>query len=142
LATLRLPGTEVDAVAPRLAAIIHFDSVPLGTASRRVAASGDRPCSGTGLTASAQNSGAYVFKLVFVMVSPIDLVIKRECPQKSGYLSQRRLDCQDLGCPHGFFNDLLIAMIDHFLNTPEADGPIASMQSHARHRFADPGSES
>jgi hypothetical protein len=37
------------------------------------------------LTASARNSGVYVF--VCILRSPSDQFIKRECPKKSGYLT-------------------------------------------------------
>ncbi len=45
---------------------------------------------------------------------------------------------QDLGYPNGYFNDRLIAVIDHLLASPEVYGPIALVQPHVQYRFADP----
>ena len=81
--TVRLPGITVPAL-PRLAVLTQFASVPLGIAMRCAASSSDSPCANTSLTASARNSGVYVF--VCILRSPFDQFIKRECPKKSGYL--------------------------------------------------------
>lgn len=48
---------------------------------------------------------------------------------------------EELGYPNGYFNDRLITVIDHLLNTPEINGPIALVQSHVQYRFADPALE-
>lgn len=44
----------------------------------------------------------------------------------------------DLGYPDGYFNDRLIAVIDHLLETPEVPGPIQLRQPSVRYEFADP----
>jgi hypothetical protein len=86
--TVRLPGITVPAL-PRLALLTQFASVPLGIAIRCAASSSDSPCANTSLTASARNSGVYVF--VCILPSPFDQFIKRECPKKSGYLTVAEL---------------------------------------------------
>ncbi|MGV8894573.1 MAG: DUF3014 domain-containing protein [Burkholderiaceae bacterium] len=48
---------------------------------------------------------------------------------------------QDLGYPNGYFNDRLIAVIDHLLAAPEADAPLALVQPHILYKFADPALE-
>jgi hypothetical protein len=45
---------------------------------------------------------------------------------------------QDLGYPDAYFNDRLIAVIDHLLATPAASEPLALTQPHVLHEFADP----
>jgi hypothetical protein len=51
---------------------------------------------------------------------------------------------QDLGYPHGYFNDRLVAVIDHLLAAPDVSGPVKlvrSPQSPSIYQFADPGLE-
>lgn len=48
---------------------------------------------------------------------------------------------QDLGYPNGYFNDRLVAVIDHLLAAPEIDAPVALVQPHVLYEFADPGLE-
>lgn len=45
---------------------------------------------------------------------------------------------QELGYPRGWFNDRLIAVIDHLLATPEMRDPIELTRSRALYVFADP----
>jgi hypothetical protein len=46
------------------------------------------------------------------------------------------------GSPNRYFNDRLVAAIDHLLATPEPSGPIALVQPKVLHRYADPALES
>lgn len=48
---------------------------------------------------------------------------------------------QDLGYPNGYFNDRLVAVIDHLIAAPEADAPLALLQPHILYKFADPALE-
>lgn len=48
---------------------------------------------------------------------------------------------QDLGYPAGYFNDRLVAVIDHLLATPEVREPIALVQPRVFYEFADPALE-
>ena len=45
---------------------------------------------------------------------------------------------EDLGYPKGYFNDRLIAVIDHLLAAPEIQGPIALVVPRVQPQFADP----
>ena len=47
----------------------------------------------------------------------------------------------ELGYPNGYFNDRLVAVIDHLLATPEVKGPIRLVQPKVLHEYADPGLE-
>ncbi len=49
---------------------------------------------------------------------------------------------RDLGYPKGYFNDRLIAVIDHLLATPEVDEPVRLTRHVVRYRFASPELES
>ncbi|WP_151637972.1 DUF3014 domain-containing protein [Noviherbaspirillum aerium] len=49
---------------------------------------------------------------------------------------------RDLGYPKGYFNDRLVAVIDHMLDAPEVEGPIELVQPHVFYKFADPELES
>jgi len=49
----------------------------------------------------------------------------------------------DLGRPEGYFNDRLVAVIDHLLETPEPARPLAVVRDErGRYRFADPDLQS
>jgi hypothetical protein len=43
-----------------------------------------------------------------------------------------------LGYPDGYFNDRVIAVIDHLLTTPQPEEPIRLVQPHVLYEFADP----
>ena len=45
---------------------------------------------------------------------------------------------EDLGYPKSFFNDRLIAVIDHLLAMPEVTGPIVVVAPHVQYQYADP----
>lgn len=45
----------------------------------------------------------------------------------------------DLGFPDAYFNDRLVAVIDHLLETPDVKGPIKLVVAHVLPEFADPG---
>ena len=47
----------------------------------------------------------------------------------------------ELGYPKGYFNDRLVAVIDHLLETPEPAGPIRLAQPKVLYEFADPALE-
>jgi hypothetical protein len=47
----------------------------------------------------------------------------------------------DLGYQDGYFNDQLIALIDHLLATPDVSGPIALVQPNVMYLYADPALE-
>jgi hypothetical protein len=45
---------------------------------------------------------------------------------------------EDLGYPHGYFNDRLVAVIDHLLAAPELSGPLELVRPKVFWEFADP----
>jgi hypothetical protein len=48
---------------------------------------------------------------------------------------------EELGYPQGYFNDRLIAVIDHLLAAPEPEGPVRLVQPHVLYQFEDPDLE-
>jgi hypothetical protein len=48
---------------------------------------------------------------------------------------------EEQGYPDGYFNDRLVAVIDHLLETPEVQGPIPLNQPKVFYEFADPALE-
>ena len=44
---------------------------------------------------------------------------------------------EDLGYPKSYFNDRLIAVIDHLIGAPEVTGPIAVVAPHVQYQYAD-----
>lgn len=47
----------------------------------------------------------------------------------------------ELGYPDGYFNDRLVVVIDHLLETPEVAGPLKLAQPKVLYEFADPALE-
>jgi hypothetical protein len=47
----------------------------------------------------------------------------------------------DLGYQSAYFNDHVIALIDHLLATPDVSGPVALVQPNVMYRYADPALE-
>jgi hypothetical protein len=48
----------------------------------------------------------------------------------------------DLGYPDGYFNDRVVEVIDHLLETPEIEGPIKLTHPSVFYQYADPSLES
>lgn len=48
---------------------------------------------------------------------------------------------QELGYPDAYFNDRLVAVIDHLLTTPPVSGPVYLIQPKALYLYADPALE-
>lgn len=46
-----------------------------------------------------------------------------------------------LGYPNGYFNDRVVEVIDHLLETPEIKGQIRLVRPHVLYEYADPGIE-
>lgn len=46
-----------------------------------------------------------------------------------------------LGYPNAYFNDRVIEVIDHLLETPQVEGPIELIRPHVLYEFADPDLE-
>lgn len=49
---------------------------------------------------------------------------------------------RELGYPKGHFNDRVVEVIDHLLETPDLEGPVALVRPKVFYQFADPNLES
>jgi len=49
---------------------------------------------------------------------------------------------EELGYPHKYFNDRLVFVIDHLLETPDIKEPVRLVQPHVLYQFSDPELES
>lgn len=123
--------------------VVTVDNLPRKTAAVRLfpvkpAAGTFRTTkSGQGLVISAQNAARYT---PYVRIA--EAVDSRKLVDTYMHyypLFQRAY--RELGYPDGYFNDRLVAVIDHLLAAPEVEGPIAVVQPHVMYRFADPALE-
>ena len=102
--------------------------VPGQPASRRTA--GDEPV----IYLTEANTRRY---------TPYVEVLDRLNPAQTARLYQRYYPLfqrayKNLGYPNGYFNDRLVAIIDHLLATPSVDYPIKVVQPKVLYEFADP----
>lgn len=82
----------------------------------------------------------------FVRYEPLMAVLKNTDAKSLAALYKRYYPLfqqayVELGYPDGYFNDRLVAVIDHLLETPEVPGPIALTQPGVFYEFADPALE-
>lgn len=103
---------------------------PVAPAPGAFEASGDEEAS----TLAASNYARYEPLVRAVAAAPTDALVDfyaRHYP-----LFQQAYT--ELGYPDGYFNDRLVEVIDHLLDAPEIDGPIALTRPHVMYEFADP----
>ncbi len=82
----------------------------------------------------------------FKRYQPFIEVVKATDPQRAVQLYYRfyplfQAAFDDLGYQNAYFNDHLIALIDHLLATPDVSGPVALVQPNVMYRYADPALE-
>ncbi len=91
---------------------------------------------GDDFRASLEARNATRYAAPMAIVSQLDLVALVHLYQSYYPLFQRAY--QDLGYPRGYFNDRLVAIIDHLLATPDLQGPIELVRPKVFWEFADP----
>ena len=92
---------------------------------------------GAGLTLASANSKRYALHMQLVENVPTQSIValyRRNYP-----LFQQAYE--ELGYPNGYFNDRVVEVIDHLLDTPEPKGPIHLAQPKVLYEFADPALE-
>ena len=82
----------------------------------------------------------------YARYQPFIEVVKAADPQQVVALYYRfyplfQAAFDDLGYQDAYFNDHLIALIDHLLATPDVTGPVALVQPNVMYRYADPALE-
>src|SRR5204862_6867409 len=83
----------------------------------------------------------------FARYDPVVALLVRTDPARAvaGYrrlYPQLQKAYEDLGYPGHYFNDRVVEVIDHLLETPEPAGPILLEQPKVLYRFADANLES
>lgn len=93
--------------------------------------------SGKNMTIAPENAGRYMPYIRFA-----DMVgTKRLVAVYIHFYPLFQRAYEDLGYPNGYFNNRLVAVIDHLLAVPEVEGPLALAQPHVLYTFADPALE-
>jgi len=91
---------------------------------------------GDDFRASLETRNAARYTAALTIVRQLDLVALVRLYQNYYPLFQRAY--QDLGYPRGYFNDRLVAVIDHLLATPDLQGPFELVRPKVFWEFADP----
>jgi hypothetical protein len=123
--------------------VAAVDNLPREKISRRV--NPLQPVAGTPVTegkaatlalapANSQRYAAHMRLLATVSTPEIAAFYRRHYPLfQQAYV--------ELGYPDGYFNDRVVEVIDHLLETPEPAGPIRLTQPKVLYEFADPALE-
>ena len=93
--------------------------------------------SGDNILLSAENSARYA--ALMKLVQGVD--IKQLGAVYIRYYPLFQQAYEDLGYPGQYFNDRLVEVIDHLLQTPEVRGPIQLKQGKVFYEYADPALE-
>ncbi len=128
--------------------IIRHIVVTIDNMSRKKVAVNQRPIkptsgqfmtlsTGDQLTIDPQNYGRY--QPFMDVVKSVDIGRTVQLYYDFYPLFQSAFD--DLGYQDAYFNDHLIALIDHLLETPDVNGPIALTQPNVMYLYADPALE-
>ncbi len=120
--------------------VATIDNLPRESVSQRVnpmhAVPGAPATTGKNgsLSLAPANASRYALQMRLVETVPTERIVafyRRHYPLfQQAYV--------ELGYPNGYFNDRLIEVIDHLLDTPEPKGPIGLTQPKVLYEFADP----
>jgi hypothetical protein len=124
--------------------VVTVDNLPrtkVAVEQRPVKATGGQTvtvANGDTITLSADNYARY---------APIIKIVQNTSTQELGALYLRYYPLfqqayEDLGYPGQYFNDRLVQVIDHLLQTPDLRGPIELKQGKVFYEYADPSLES
>lgn len=87
-----------------------------------------------GVTISSANSARYL--------PYVELARRTDATQVAriyaGFYPLFQKAYEELGYPKAYFNDRVVAVIDHMLAAPELDGPVKLTQPHILYKYADP----
>jgi hypothetical protein len=128
--------------------IIRHIVVTIDNLSKKKVAANQRPVkptegqfktasSGDQLTISPENYARY--QPFMDVVKSVDVDRTVQLYYRFYPLFQSAFD--DLGYPDAYFNDHLITLIDHLLETPDVTGPVALTQPNVMYLYADPALE-
>jgi hypothetical protein len=100
------------------------------------ATAGSLKVTGDELHATLDEDNANRYQLAATLLRQIDMGALAHLYQSYYPLFQRAYE--DLGYPHGYFNDRLVAVIDHLLATPQLSGPVQLVRPKVFWEYADP----
>lgn len=122
--------------------VVTIDNLPRKTLAVRLlptkpATGGDGfVTSGNGDSLSIAEGNAVRYKPFIRVAAVIDA--KKLVASYVHYYPLFQRAYEELGYPKGYFNDRLVAVIDHLLDAPEVEGPVRLTQPHVLYKFADP----
>jgi hypothetical protein len=92
--------------------------------------------SGTGesLAISRENASRYLSYIRLAQAVPADTLVR----VYKRFYPILQTQYQDLGYPDKYFNDRLVEVIDHLLDTPDPQSPVLLTQPNVIYQFADP----
>lgn len=93
---------------------------------------------GSGITLDPENYRRY--EALVAMIAAADLDQAVDTYRRFYPLLQKAY--VDLGYPGGYFNDRVVEVIDHLLETPRTGSGVALVQPHVLYEYADPSLES
>ena len=120
--------------------VATIDNLPRSKAAPRLwpvqPMSGTMPTTNAGddLVIAADNSARYA--PVVALVEAVDT--KQLVAIYVRFYSLFQQAYRELGYPDGYFNDRLVAVIDHLIATPDVKAPIALVQPKVLYQYADP----
>jgi hypothetical protein len=100
------------------------------------ATAGSFKVTGDELNATLDDDNANRYQLAAALLRQIDMGAVAHLYQSYYPLFQRAYE--DLGYPQGYFNDRLVAVIDHLLATPQLSGPVQLVRPKVFWEYADP----
>jgi len=139
-------GTEIEALLASEGLIDRFvasvDNLPRATLSEKIRAVGrlsdpfrvDTEGNGEPIYLSSDNFKRYDPLVGMVASADMNLIV--DTYRRFYPLLQQSYE--RLGYPNAHFNDRVVEVIDHLLETPEPDEPIQLLRPHVLYEFADP----
>ena len=124
--------------------VVTVDNLPRETVSTRLLPT--KPVRGgflvkkgaDGMTIAPSNSARYLPYVELARRTDVAQVARIY----AGFYPLFQKAYEELGYPKAYFNDRVVAVIDHMLAAPEPEGPLKLTQPHILYKYADPALES
>ncbi len=138
-------GASLDVMLVESGGIERFvttvDNLPRSTLSERL-----RPVAAVGSTLVVEQAGDKLFELSSANYQRYEDYVRlfEQADMDTMIASYRRFypllqqAYEALGYPDGYFNDRLVEVIDHLLETPQVAGPVLLRRPHVLYEYADP----
>jgi len=124
--------------------VVTIDNLPRETVAARLLPT--KPVQGAFLVSKASGEAVIAPANAARYLPYVELARRTDAAQLvslyAGFYPLFQAAYVELGYPKAYFNDRLVAVIDHLLAAPTADGPVRLTQPHIVYKFADPKMES